>query len=70
MKEQERSKLNTGISNMLRCFRAPACWKQQKGTSEQQKGTSGTDWIGRMEKDTHSSDATCIMEKAGINRFR
>ena len=25
--------------------------------------------IGRMEKDTHSSDASCIMEKAGINRF-
>ena len=25
--------------------------------------------IGRMEKETHSSDAACIMEKAGIDQF-
>ena len=47
MKEDERArKKQIEYRYMLGCFRAPACWQQPKHTS-------GTDWIGRMEKDTH-----------------
>ena len=44
-------------------------WKLQSEHCNLRSHINDYTIIGRMEKDTHSSDASCIMEKAGINRF-